>query len=182
MKAFTVSDEGVIALVDGLMALPICKECLFTLKYNKQAGDSEGKKRYRIDKELQYLFHMYSWDSSYQEESEVERDISVRGYLELPDDWKMSEELNILKEEIVKVQETNLVWRSLKFARKQLYRIEELVENSDDPEVAFKYFDKLPKVITTLELIEKKFEDSKKSQVTTGGRSVSNWEMEDDDY
>lgn len=46
---------------------------ILSLKYNKQEGDVDGRKRFRATSEFTYLWYMYSHLSPYREYSESER-------------------------------------------------------------------------------------------------------------
>lgn len=177
MKPFIVTDSDGIQLTEGLKALPVWSE-LSSLKYNKQTGDSDGRKRYRIAKETQYLYHKLSWESVYQGKSEGEREEAVRLLLDLDDKWKMSDELQEMEKHIIEAQETNTAWRSLKVARKLLHKLEKQIDETEDIETMTKYLKDLPKLNETINLLQKQFDESKKSVVAVGQHEIGEWEKD----
>ncbi len=66
-------ENGEIKLVDDLLELMPEIDALRALKYNKQPGDLDGRKRTRYKQECTYVWFMYNKMSPYREYDEKDR-------------------------------------------------------------------------------------------------------------
>lgn len=74
--------EGEVRLKEEVKALPEFK-ALMTLTYNKGEGDSDGRKRKRLERELWYIWYHFSQKSAFKEYSEQEREEEVKELTDL---------------------------------------------------------------------------------------------------
>jgi hypothetical protein len=66
-----------------------------SLNYNKQPGDTEGRKRTRVKTELKYVYLMYHPRTLYREYSEEEKHFEAKMESKLPENWVPSTELEL---------------------------------------------------------------------------------------
>lgn len=86
--------ENFVAIINkkDVYLIPEFK-ALLELKYNKDKGDHDGRKRIRAHKEFTYIYFMWDYRSKYSEYSEKERHREALNASRLPEDYELSKEL-----------------------------------------------------------------------------------------
>lgn len=176
MRAFIIDENGNIDFADSLKALPQVRTML-TLNYNKGKGDVDGRNRGRYEREKNYLFYMYSFQSPYNEDTAERRLNKSLGLAGLPESFKESELLESLAKEIDTIQKLSYEWKALCRARVHLERLDDMISTTEDPDIIIKFMEKLPKLNETMAIAEKAFKDALKDKiVAVGGEEISEWE------
>lgn len=141
-------------------------QTMMTLKYNRQPGDVDGRKKTRAKQEFKYMYLVYSRKSPYADYSEEERVIEAKRDCKFPESWKEGEEL---KEAIAKYLKgsVNKITRSLKTTERFLEKFEEHLNkinlderkgNGDlvhDPKGIMATLKQLPGFLETIHELEK---------------------------
>jgi hypothetical protein len=169
MKLFKLDAEyNVIPEKETVMMVPEFA-VLWTLKYNKNERDSDGRKRYRGHAELQYLYFFCDYQSEFAELSDPERKEAALNSAGLPDEYRLSPELIAAEEKYAFMQET----RELKLLKSAYGTIDKLREYFDDVVVddknAKSLIDNIAKLGQVLEGLEKLEDRVKKKESKSGG-------------
>ena len=107
---------------------------LHSLNYNKQPGDTQGRERKRAIQEARYLFHFCDYRSEYSEYKDEEKHEEALRAAGLPEDYKISEELQACMDVMFKTQDTRML-RTLRTAENTLDKVREYYDSVDFSEV-----------------------------------------------
>lgn len=182
---------------ERVLATP-CINALFSLKYNKQEGDADGRKRIRGEKELAFLYFMTEYPPLFKLPPEDRKEEALRN-AGLPEDYKLSK---LLKEALEHVQnETKSVIKDvlnnsanmlhnfnkmIELINKQLAdKMTEMMEEGEidegDVDMILKTMDKASGLTTKISVLgeqfkqaEKKFNDELDTMI--GDLEISEWE------
>jgi hypothetical protein len=135
MEWLKINQEGIVEFASEEIKLVPEVQALLALKYNKQKGDLDGRKRYRALAELKYVYLAYSSKSPYSDYSEQERLEEAKLDCELAADWIESDELKAVV---------------LKYQKGSMSKIERLLRTAE------KVIDKLDIHLNSVDLAEKK--------------------------
>jgi len=168
MRLFRLDDDySVVPEQETVMLIPEFK-ALWSMKYNANKKDSVGRKRYRARKELVYLYFYCDYRSEYSEFSEEERHIASLDAAELPQDYRLSKELQSAKDRYIDIQET----RELRLLKSAYDTIDKLRDYFNDVEVtdenATKVLNNLGKIGEALAGIKRLEEQARKYQKGDG--------------
>ena len=169
MKLFKLDNEyNVVPEKDTVMMVPEFA-ILWTLKYNKNDRDSDGRKRYRGRAELQYLYFFGDYQSEFAELSEPERKEAALNSASLEETYRLSPELIAAEEKYFFMQET----RELKLLKSAYGTIDKLRQYFDDIEIddknAKSLIENIGKLGATLEGLEKLEQRVKKKEGKASG-------------
>jgi hypothetical protein len=136
---------------------------LFTLNYNKQEGDVQGRKRERAKAELIYIYFMYDFRSEYANLDEEERHEQSMHAAGFPVDYDISKQLTAAIEKFRELQDTE----ELKLLRSAYGVATKLRTYFDTVEVddtnAKSLIDNMSKIGNVLESLKKVEESVKKA-------------------
>lgn len=166
MEWLKIDEDGEIALISEEIKLISELQVMNTLNYNKQDGDRDGRKKYRLLKELKFMYLVYSPKSPYKDYMEDERVIEAKIDCSLPKSWQVSSELKAL---IAKYEKgvKNKITRSLKTVEKFLEKFEKHLEMIDlnernqnlglihDPGKIMSTLKQLPDYLLTIQELER---------------------------
>lgn len=163
---------------------------LLTYKYNKQPGDTEGKKRTRANSELTYMWFMHSRLSPYTEYSEEERHVESLLCADLDETWRPSDEYKAAASKYIETNRTRIL-RLVMAAEKAIDNLRSFFENVDfnlkddkgalvyKPSEVIKAIVDLDKVANGLDkLAQRQKHEAKEGSATRGGQE-DGWIMED---
>ncbi len=106
MKLFTLDENyNVVPEHDTIMLVPEFAT-LWTLVYNKQPRDFNGRKRDRGRKEMVYLYFYCDYRSEYSELSDSERHQAAIDSAGLPEGYNISDELRAAMDRYISLQES----------------------------------------------------------------------------
>lgn len=113
MRLLRVNEDfEVIPERETLVLIPEFAE-LFSLNYNKQPGDVQGRKRERVKSELIYMYFMYDFRSEYDSLDESEKHEQAMRAADLSVDYEISPQLKAAIDKFCELQDT----RELKLLR-----------------------------------------------------------------
>jgi hypothetical protein len=128
-KVFKVVDGEAKLIREELELIPEFATML-SLKYNKQEGDIDGRKRTRATREFTYLWFMYSNYSPYREYDDEERRQESLIVSSLPADFKEGEELKLAVLAYKKLNETRIL-KLIKAAERAIDNLRKYFETVD---------------------------------------------------
>lgn len=102
-------EEGEVKLIDPVLELMPEIATLYSLKYNKQVGDLDGRKRFRVKKEFTYIWFMYNAQSPYREYDEAERKEESLRTAGLPLEYEFSTEFLLFQKKYLKCNKSRLL-------------------------------------------------------------------------
>ena len=105
MKLFRLEDYEIKINKEEALLIPEFK-ALFELKYNKEKGDIDGRKRIRAFKELTYIYFMQDYKSEHANFSNEERHTQSLIDSDLPENYKISKELQAALDKYDLLQQT----------------------------------------------------------------------------
>lgn len=180
--------------------LPFFKE-LFTLKYNKQEGDNDGRKRYRGELECLFIYYMYHPASTYYwNYAEKERRIEVLTKVcSVKSNYKISSELNAVIKYYKDEMDKYIVVKSLNASLSSLHTVitvldgistklsdamdndelsaEELDTMIDSMNKVLKLNQLIPKSISTIEELKKEVKKNlENAKYARGNKKIGNRE------
>lgn len=169
MKLFRLNAEYEIEPEkETIMLIPEFAE-LWTLKYNKGAGDVDGRKRTRGKAELSYLYFFCDYRSEFSELSMSERKEAALNAAGLPEDYGISGTLTAAKDKYLEMQET----RELKLLKSAYGTIDKLRDYFEsvtiDDKNAKSVLESLAKMGTVLTGLKKLEEQVRKQEQKEGG-------------
>lgn len=162
MEWLKLNEEGEIEFVSEEIKLVPEVQALLALKYNKGAGDVDGRKRYRAKEELKYLYLNYSAKSPYRDYTDLERLGEAKKVCSFPADWKESDEFKALLPKYLKAAPSKIE-RLLGTAESVLDKLEVYFKGIDftqkdkngalvyEPKEVMESLNKLPKLASTLQ-------------------------------
>ncbi len=183
--------DGEVHLVDDLLELIPELATLHSLKYNKQPGDTDGRKRVRVKKELIYTWFMYSKNSPYREYGEAEQKAESLETAKLPADYEFSTEYALFLKKYNKCN-TSRILRLIKGAEIGIDKLTEyftqidFTTTSDNGTLKNKPTDfintvsKLSHVSDGLRALEIRLKTENKEFISTRGDQEAGWIMERD--
>lgn len=193
-KILTITETGEVKFAQEEGALIPVYIPLTTLKYNKQPGDSDGKKRLRLQQELIYVWFMYSTKSIYKEYSEKERREEALLTAGLPSNFQESPELKAFIAKYKELNESRILKLTMA-AEKAIDKLREYFETMDftlktdtgalvnKPSEVIRAIVELDKVATGLEKLAQRQRNEVKEGSTNRGNQEDGWIMDktDDD-
>jgi hypothetical protein len=173
MKLFKLDNEyNVMPEKDTVMMVPEFA-ALWTLRYNSDDKDADGRKRFRGRAELQYLYFFCDYQSEFAELSGPERKEAALNSAGLPETYRLSPELIAAEEKYQFMQET----RELKLLKSAYGTIDKLRVYFDEVDVDDKnsksLIDNIAKLGQVLEGLEKLEQRVKKKESKSGGHRGS---------
>ena len=108
-----------------------CVQELFKLKYNKQKGDPQGRERRRGKSELMFVYFFTDYRSPYFEYSPKERmPVSLQA-AGLPEDYKISDKLQIVIDHIIEIRNKSRKLRLVMGAQNAVDKLTEYFNEID---------------------------------------------------
>ena len=104
MKLFKIEDYSPVPTEEAYAIKEFSD--LLTLQYNKGKGDTQGRKRYRGIKELEFIFFFVDYRSEFAKYAKEERRIEALHAAGLDENYKISKELTAAITQYRKLQET----------------------------------------------------------------------------
>jgi hypothetical protein len=186
MEWLKINQEGIVEFASEEIKLVPEVQALLALKYNKQKGDLDGRKRYRALAELKYVHLAYSSKSPYSDYSEQERLDEAKADCELPTEWVESDELKAV---ITKYQKGSIskIERLLRTAEKVIDKLDthlnsvdlkEKKENGEyvnKPKEIIDTLKQLPSLAQTLQNLEQQVKRGVVGTVTARGDNETGW-------
>ena len=126
MKLFKIEDYSPVPTEEAY-AIKEFNE-LLTLGYNKQKGDTQGRKRLRGIKELEFIFFFVDYRSEFAKYPKEERRIEALHAAGLDETYKISKELTAAITQYRKLQETRPV-KLLNAARQAVDKMTEYFDS-----------------------------------------------------
>lgn len=103
---------------------------LYSLPYNRQEGDSQGRERKRAIQECRFLYHFCHYKSEYTESNEEERFEESVSAAHLPETFVMSDELKACAGVVTKLQNTRML-KTLDVAELTLDKLRDYFKDID---------------------------------------------------
>lgn len=166
MDWLRLNGDGEIEFVSEEVKLVPEMQALLSLKYNKQKGDNEGRKKFRALQELRYMYLAYSPKSPYRDYTTKERIEEAKQDCNFPADWEESTELKFLIQKFIKGSQSTSA-RSLSTTKKFLEKFEEHLNGLDlgernlhgavihDPKKIMDTLKALPDFLLTIQELER---------------------------
>jgi len=169
MKLFKLDgDYNVHPEKDTVMLIPEFK-ALWGVAYNRGQGDVRGDFKKRGKSELQYLYFSCDYRSEFSELTIEEREEAALDAAGLPQDYKISVQLEAAREKYLFMQET----RELKLLQSAYGTIDKLQFYFDEVEIsdsnAKTIIDNLSKLGATLDGLKKLEAQVRKQEAKDGG-------------
>jgi len=165
MEWLKITDDGEVELNMEEVKLVPELQPLLTLNYNKQPGDKDGRKKYRLKTELKYLYLMYSPRSPYANFSEAERLAEAKSDCGLHVSWEESKELKDLVPKYFKANQPKAA-RLLETVRRFIDKFEIHLNRIDldernaagglihSPKAVMETLERMPRLAETLQELE----------------------------
>lgn len=130
MKLFRINEDyEIVPEKDTLYLIPEFN-ALFSLNYNKQSGDNQGRKRMRAKYELIFIYFAYDYRSEYSDLDEEERISEARKAAGFDENYKISKELQTAIDKFIYLQDSKEL-RLLKTARDTVDKIRNYLEDTE---------------------------------------------------
>lgn len=189
MERILIFKDGEVSLErEELELIPAFKP-LFTLNYNKQAGDIDGRKRSRVTAEFTYMWFMHSYKTPYREYSEKERHTEALLTAKLDPNYEFSTEYKIAEKEYLRLTATRIL-RLIQAGDKAVDRLREYLEMVDfnerkdngdmmhKPTEVIKIISDLDKVADGLESLANRQKREQQEFASTRGAQEPGWVMD----
>jgi len=189
MERILVNKDGKVELERAELELVPEFAGMLTLKYNKQPGDLEGKKRVRAFKEFTYMWFMNSYNSPYREYSKEERISESLLAADLPETYEFSTEYKLAEKKYLSLIETRTL-KLIRAAEHAIDKIRSYLESVDfitttdngalknKPTDVIKIIGELDSIADGLEKLANRSKKEKQEFASTRGAQEAGWLME----
>ena len=187
MEWLKINTEGEVEFNSEEIKLIPELQSILSLKYNKQKGDLDGRKRYKALAELKYLYLVHSSKSPYRDYSDLERLDEAKKDCNFSQDWEESTELKLLIPKFIKGNQNKLA-RLLATTEKVLDKLDFYFNNIDlqerdekgayvnDPKKVMEVLKQLPSVASTLQELERQVKVGSVGTPKSKGDHELGWE------
>jgi len=105
-------------------------KALYSNNYNKQKGDTQGRKKFRAIQECRFIYHYCDYRSEYSEYDDHERKLESLLAAGLPENYKFSPQMEACIKVFIKLQETRML-KTLKVAEEALDKLRVYLSSID---------------------------------------------------
>lgn len=181
--------EGEVQLRDEVKGLPEFK-AIISLNYNKGEGDSDGRKRKKLQRDIDYIWYTYAQKSPFREYSESERAEEVAKLTSLTPKT-ISNELKAAIERYTELNYTRML-RLILSAERAVDKLRQYFDDLDftqktasgglvnHPTDVIKAISDLDKVAESLTKLARKQKEEEGRANTSRGEQETGWVMEQD--